>query len=292
MTHHLATLLPQAQSSGYAVGSFSPRYTPVIRPVLQAAQRFCSPLIVQISEKELERGGITLIEFAEEFRRQVASLRPTVPICLHLDHTRSFQVIREAVEAGFSSVMIDASALPFEENMALTAQVVEYAHARGVSVEAELGRIGDAGLVETDTDEELFTDPQEAARFVRETGVDALAVSVGTAHGVYTVRQPRIDLLRLAAIRALTPVPLVLHGGSGTPARLIHQAVSLPGGGISKINFATDLELALLVALRMERVPNVVLKSLQIARLAPALAAVQAVVEDKILNFLGSSYRA
>jgi ketose-bisphosphate aldolase len=239
----------------------------------------------------MERGGITPNEFSGEFYRQMKIIEPGVPVCLHLDHTRTLEGIWRAVESGFTSVMIDASALSLEDNIALTKEVVEYAHAHGVSVEAELGRIGTADFMETDIDEELFTDPQEAAFFAQETGVDALAVSVGTAHGVYTVRQPRIDIERLKAIRSLTPVPLVLHVGSGVPAELIRQAVAMPGGGISKINIATDLELALLEALQLARMPNRELVQLSDDALQPALDAVRAVVEDKIISYLGSQGR-
>lgn len=288
----LKHLLAAAQQNGYAVGAFSPRYTPVIRAILRAGQKLRSPLLVQVAQVELDRYGVSAAEFAESFRNQLAEEQTGVPVGLHLDHTQKFELIQEAIASGFTSVMIDASALSLEENITVTREVVAYAHAHGVSVEAELGRIGTADFMETDSDEELFTDPAEAERFVRETGVDALAVSVGTAHGVYTVRQPRVDAERLAAIRARTPVHMVLHGGSGTPAELIRNAIRLPGGGISKINIATDLELALLAALDCNRMTNQELvrtfaASAEAERLG--LQAVQAVVEDKIVNYLGSA---
>jgi fructose-bisphosphate aldolase class II len=147
--------------------------------------------------------------------------------------------------------------------------------------------------VETDKDEELYTVPEEAKRFVEETGVDALAVSVGTAHGVYVVRQPKVDYERLTAIRALTPVHLVLHGGSGVPPDMIAKAIHIPGGGVSKVNIATDLEIALLEALgRTERLSNAECKALPPEELAKGRAAVQAAVVDKITNFLGSAGKA
>src|ERR1051325_4450863 len=210
----LNPVLASAERGAYAVGSFSPRTTAMIQPVLHAGQARRSPLIVQISQKELTRYQITPLQFAEEFFAQLEEQRITVPVVLHLDHTKEIAIIQDAIAAGFTSVMIDASEKPFDENVAISREVVEYAHARGGSVEAELGRIGTTDFVETENDEEMYTKPDEAERFVRETGVDALAVSVGTAHGVYTVRQPKIDLARLYAIRALTPVHLVLHGGS------------------------------------------------------------------------------
>ena len=290
----LKHLLQTAERSGYAIGAFSPRYTPSIRAIFRAGQKLQSPLIVQIAQIELEWFNLTLREFAFDFWEQLDAERPSIPFCLHLDHTQDVDLIREAIAYGFTSVMIDASTYPLDDNITITRKVVEYAHARGVSVEAELGRIGAADFAEGESgDEELFTDPEEAEQFVHETGVDALAVSVGTAHGVYTVRTPRIDIERLKTIRARTPVHLVLHGGSGTPADLIRQAVCLPGGGISKINIATDLELGLLRALgRQERMTNANIKAFEAGKLEVGLAGVQAVVEDKIVNFLGSYHHA
>lgn len=289
----LTQILPAAERGGYAVGSFSPRTTAMIQPVLRAGQAERSPLIVQISQKELTRYQITPARFAEEFFAQLESECVTVPVVLHLDHTREFAIIESAIAAGFTSVMIDASEKPLEENIAQTREVVEYAHARGVSVEAELGRIGTTDFVETEQDEELYTRPEEAQRFVRETGVDALAVSVGTAHGVYTVRQPRIDLPRLRAIRALTPVHLVLHGGSGVPAEMMQAAIQLEGGGVSKINIATDLELAALTALRRDRyLTDAEMNALPEDQKTLARSAVEQTVTDKIIHFVMSQGRA
>jgi ketose-bisphosphate aldolase len=190
-------------------------------------------------------------------------------------------------------VMIDQSAKPLEENIAVSAEVVRLAHARNVSVEAELGKIGTTDFVETDEDEEHFTDPQEAMRFVSETGVDAVAVAVGTAHGHYTTRQPRVDLGRLRKIRELTPVHLVLHGGSGVPASMIHDAIQLPGGGISKVNIATDLEYAMLTALgRTERLTNAACRALPPGQLQMAQEAVERTVVEKIETCLLSAGKA
>jgi fructose-bisphosphate aldolase class II len=285
----LRELLPVAERGGYAVGAFSPRYTALIGAVLRAGQAARSPLIVQISQKELARYGITPAQFAGVFFERLTLDKITVPVALHLDHTKDFAIIAAAIAAGFSSVMIDASEQPLDENIARSRRVAEYAHGCGVAVEAELGRIGSADLVETDSDEELFTRPEEAQRFVEETGVDALAVSVGTAHGVYTVRQPRIDLERLRQIRARTPVPLVLHGGSGVPAEMMRAAIRLPGGGISKVNIATDLELAALAAVGREKyLLDAEMSALPVEQLAKAQAAVEQVVIEKIACFVGS----
>jgi ketose-bisphosphate aldolase len=286
----LKQILPAAERGRYAVGSFSPRTTAMIQPVLRAGQAARSPLIVQISQKELLRYQVTPARFAEEFFNQIEQECIHVPVVLHLDHTRDFAVIQDAISAGFTSVMIDASDKPLDENIDLSRQVVEYAHTRGVSVEAELGRIGTADFIETDSDEELYTKPAEAERFVHETGVDALAVSVGTAHGVYTVRQPRIDLSRLRAIRALTSVHLVLHGGSGVPAEMMQAAIQVEGGGVSKVNIATDLELAALTALSRENyLTDADMNALSPEEKALARRAVEQAVTDKIFHFVGSN---
>ena len=299
MNDHLSSLrtlkevLSVAERDGYAVGSFSPRTRAMIKPVLCAGQAARSPLIVQISQRELNRYQITPSQFAEEFFMQLEQEQITVPVVLHLDHTKELSVIQDAIAAGFTSVMIDASEKPLDENISMTREVTEYAHARGVSVEAELGRIGTTDFVETESDEELYTKPDEAERFVRETGVDALAVSVGTAHGVYTVRQPKIDLARLRAIRALTPVHLVLHGGSGVPAEMMQAAIQLERGGVSKVNIATDLELAALGALgRDSYLTDAEINALSPEEIAQARAAVEQTVTDKIQNFLRSDGRA
>jgi ketose-bisphosphate aldolase len=285
----LKKILEMAEKQHYANGSFSPRYTPMITAVLQAAKEMKSPLIVQISEKELIRYAITPAEFGAEFYKQIEELKITVPVVLHLDHTKGLPTIAAAIDAGFTSVMIDASEKKLEENISITKEIVEYAHARGVSVEAELGMIGTTDFVETDTDEELYTDPKEAAYFVKETKIDALAVSCGTAHGVYMVRQPKIDYERLQAIRALTPVHLVLHGGSGVPYEMMKKAINLPGGGVSKVNIATDLEVALLAALdREERMTDLECKALSSEQLAKGREAVKNIVIDKMTSFLGS----
>lgn len=288
----MAALLAAAEQGSYAVGAFSPRTTPMIAPILRAGEQARSPLLVQIAQVEFEWAGLTPAQFAEAFYAQVRLLNPTVPVGLHLDHTWNLDMIKEAIASGFTSVMIDASSKTLDENIAITRGVVEYAHPFGVSVEAELGRIFSADSMETESDEELFTDPLEAERFVRETGVDALAVSVGTAHGVYMVRKPRVDLERLQAIRALTPVHLVLHGGSGVPEDMLQAAIHLPGGGVSKVNIATDLELAMVAETGLPgRVTNAELLRQPPDVVARGQAAVQAVVVDKMVNFVGSSNR-
>jgi ketose-bisphosphate aldolase len=289
----LTEALAIAEKSHYATGSFSPRYIAMIAPVLQAGQKTESPLIVQISQKELERYGITPFEFADEFYAQVEKLAITVPVVLHLDHTKELNVIKDAIAAGFTSVMIDASEKPFAENVKITKEVVEYAHAKGVSVEAELGMIGTTDFIETDHDEELYTDPVEAAEYVKQTGVDALAVSCGTAHGVYMVREPKVDFERLMAIRELTPVHLVLHGGSGVPSEMVQKAFQLPNGGVSKVNIATDLEISFLKAIgREERMSNKECNQLPAELLKVGQDAVEETVTEKITQYLLSNNKA
>ena len=290
----LAELLPVAQREGYGIGSFSPRYPRMIAPILRAAQSLASPLIVQISQKDMTRCGVDAGDFAAAFFRELEDEKVTVPVALHLDHTHDTEVIERAIEAGFSSVMIDASDLPLAENEAKTRSVVEFGHARGVSVEGELGTIGAYTFSETDqTDGVAFTDPQEVRRFADETGVDALAVSIGTMHGVKPGMKVELDIERLAAIRAQTDVPLVLHGGSGLPAEAMKAAIRIPGGGVSKVNLATDLERAMLDALgSQERMVDEQIAALGPADLQRARDAVERVTREKIRHFLLSEGRA
>ncbi|MFH0067096.1 ketose-bisphosphate aldolase [Peribacillus sp. NPDC056705] len=286
----LTKVLAVATQNQFAVGSFTPRATKMVTPILRAAQEKKSAVIVQTSEREQERYGISLAEFSREFYRVIQEENITIPAVLHLDHTKDFNVISEAIEVGFTSVMIDASEQPFKKNIEITKKVVEYAHSRGVTVEAELGKIGTTDFIETDVDEELFTEPKEAKQFVEETGIDALAVSVGTSHGVYLVKNPRIDIERLIEIRALTSVPLVLHGGSGTPSEMIRNAIQIPNGGISKVNIATDIEHMMIKTLNRENyVTEKEWSELPTETLTLVQNAVQNVVKEKIENFLISS---
>lgn len=281
----LRDLLPAARRHGYAVPAFSVRYLACVRPVLQAARELGSPLLVEISQRELRAYDVTPADLRAEVERQ----RPDVPYGLHLDHSHDEDVLQAALDAGFTSVMIDASHLPFAENVRRSAQVVERARATGASVEAELGRITSTDRLETESDEELFTDPEEAEEFVRRTGCDALAVSVGTAHGVYPVKDPRIDFDRLEAIRRRIPdTPLVLHGGSGLPPETLQRAIR---HGIAKVNVATDLEFALLEALGRERMTSRELDGLDAASRGRGLQAVQRVAAEKIRAVLSASRR-
>ncbi|WP_099223038.1 class II fructose-bisphosphate aldolase [Listeria costaricensis] len=287
----LNDILPVAEDEKFGIGSFSPRYTLLIEPVLKAANDLASPLIVQISQKEFDRFYNNAAEFAEEFYRVLEAEEITVPVVLHLDHTKDVSVIEEAIAAGFTSVMIDASDQPFDANVKVTQEVVKLAHAKNVSVEAELGKIGTTDFIETETDEELYTDPSEAADFVEKTHVDALAVSVGTAHGVYKVKAPKVDCERLRAIRALTDVPLVLHGGSGVPPEMVKEAIQT--AHITKVNIATDLELAFLAAIGREKsLTDAESKALPAEMIEKGRKAVYAAVQEKIKHYLGSDQKA
>lgn len=284
---NLTNILKNAQKGGYAVGSFSPRYTKLIKPVITAAMKTNSPVIVQLSEKEIIRHEVDIKLFAEEFYRQIEKLNPQIPVVLHLDHTKTIDVIKKAIEVGFTSVMIDASECAFEDNVKITREVVDYARPFHVTVEAELGKIGTTDFVETDRDEELYTNPEESKEFVEKTSVDCLAVSVGTAHGIYTVRQPKIDYKRLTEINQLTSVPLVLHGGSGVPSEMVVKAAQLPTGGVSKVNIATDVELAMLKVVGREgHMKEAELNAYPADVIERAREAVEALVMDKMEHYL------
>lgn len=282
--------LPIAQSGQYGIGAFSPRNTVLIRAVMEAAQICRSPVIVQISANELRWFECTPQVFAEAF--YACARDYSVPVVLHLDHTRDPAIIHDAIDAGFTSVMIDASHLDFDQNVSMTRSVVAYAHERGVSVEAELGRILATDKLETEQDSLLYTIPAEAAAFVSLTGIDALAVSIGTAHGVYPVKDPRLDLARLAEIRRATSIPLVLHGASGLPAATVQQAIRMNEGGVSKINIATDLELEFQRVMKVSRMSNTAVAQLDPARLAVAADAVRDLVVLRMTDFLGSTGHA
>lgn len=287
----ILALYADAGKRGYALGSFSPRNTYLIPHVCRAAQNQKAPILVQISSNELRWFSLTARQFSDAFYKAVEDI--SVPVVLHLDHTYDPQTVFEAIDAGFQSVMIDGSKLPYEENIALTRQVVAYAHPRGVAVEAELGNIGGADKLETGGDEQLYTVPDQVPDFVARSGCDSLAVSIGTAHGVYPVKNPKIDIERLKQIRALVSTPLVLHGGSGLPQETVQRTIKLDGiGGIAKINIATDLELAFQKELGVGRMANADLLKLDPEALARGGEAVRALVENRIETYLFSSNMA
>ena len=227
-------LLTEARKGGYAVPSFCVWNAETLLAVMETAEKMRSPVIVMNGPGEL---GLLPPEIFAGMAREIVS-GFNVPTALHLDHGDSVELIRRAISSGYTSVMLDFSLRPFDENVRAMKEVVEIARSCGVTVEGEIGHVGkvDAVTLEGGGDSTL-TSPQEAEAFAGKTGVDALAVSIGNAHGQYT-RLPKLDFERLSAIGEAVEIPLVLHGGSGTPDADIRRAISL---GMAKINVATDL---------------------------------------------------
>lgn len=227
-------LLLDAQKNKYAVGAFNINNMEIVQAIMGAAEELNSPVIIQASQGGLQYAGVRYIAALGRLAGQDSH----VPVALHLDHGTDFKQITQCIRNGFTSVMIDASQSPLEENIKRTKKIVEIAHAVGVSVEAELGKIGGTeDDIIVDERDATFTDPNEAKMFVEETGIDSLAIAVGTAHGVYQ-GEPKIDFDRIKAIRELVDIPLVLHGSSGVPEESLKKAISL---GICKINIDTDI---------------------------------------------------
>jgi fructose-bisphosphate aldolase class II len=237
MITSMKPLLAAAQADRQAVGSFNVYSYETVRGVLEAGAKTGKPVIVAFGERYLENMGFdTLVGMCTTV---AAGL--DVEYAIHLDHCKSLDHVYQAIHAGFTSVMYDGSALPFAENATNTAAVVKVAHALGVSVEAELGSLasGTDSQESEDNDQQVYTDPAEAAEFVALTGCDALAVSIGTVHGAYK-GTPNIRLDILDGIRAAVDTPLVLHGGSGTPEDVIADCIR---GGITKINVNTEISM-------------------------------------------------
>ena len=233
----LKDILADARERAYAVPAFDCVEDVMVRTVLETAEELRAPVIVMCLAP---RPGSHDMAYVAGLVRSVADAH-TIPITLHLDHTSDLELIKKAVDHGFTSVMIDGSKEPLEKNVALTRAAVELAHPHGVSVEAELGHVGGHDLAETECAESVLTLPDEVVRFVAETDVDALAVSIGTAHGVYR-SLPSLSIDRLKELHACTTVPLVLHGGSGTPDDQIQESVR---NGICKINIYADNRIAM-----------------------------------------------
>lgn len=280
---NLSHILKRADEGGWAVGAFNCNNMEIVQAIMRAAAAENAPVILQASQGAIKYAGLDFI--VAMVRQAVAETR--VPVALHLDHGTSFGQVVRCLRAGFSSVMFDGSQLPFAENVAQSRRVVETAHLVGVSVEAELGRIGGTeDDIHVDEGDALFTDPEEAREFVAQTGVDALAVAVGTAHGRYK-GVPKLDFERLRAIRARVPVPLVLHGSSGVPGEAIREAVRL---GVSKVNIDTDIRQRFTDAVR--RVLAADPREIDPRRvLGPAREAATEVIREKIRLF-GSSGKA
>ena len=265
-------MFKKALEGGYAIGAYNVNNMEILQGIAEAAEETQSPIILQVSAGARKYANQTyLIKLVE-----AALATTTVPIALHLDHGADFEICKACIDGGFSSVMIDGSRFPLEENIKLTKQVVDYAHPRGVSVEAELGKL--AGVeddVKVHAKDSTYTDPEEAARFVKETGCDSLAVAIGTSHGAYKFSgEAKLDFERLAEIKKAVneavgyDYPLVLHGSSSVPAEFVAKCNKFGGQlpnaqgvpedmlnyaskhGVAKINIDTDLRLAMTSTIR------------------------------------------
>ncbi len=279
----MAQLLLDAQQGQYAVGAFNCNNMEIVQAIVSAAEAEKSPVIVQASQGAIKYAGIEYIAAMTRLAAEQAS----VPVALHLDHGTSFAQIMSCVRNSFTSVMIDGSKLPLEENIALTNKVIEAVRPLGISVEAELGKIGGTEDDITVSEKEaLFTDPAEAERFVSETKVDALAIAIGTAHGQYK-GVPELDFQRLTEIRRRVNVPIVLHGSSGVPDEAIQKAISL---GVCKVNIDTNIREAFVAAARKVMVDHP--QEIDPRKmLGPAREATIAIIREKIRLF-GSSGKA
>lgn len=298
-------MFKKAYEGGYAIGAFNVNNMEIVQGIVDAAKEEQSPLILQVSAGARKYAKhIYLVKLVE------AALEDTgLPIALHLDHGDDFEICKSCIDGGFTSVMIDGSKHDFETNVALTKKVVEYAHAHGVVVEGELGRLAgvedDVNVSEKDA---LFTDPDQAAEFVERTGVDSLAIAIGTSHGAYKFKgEPYLDFERLEKVGKLLPgFPIVLHGAStvlpefvekcnkfggsipgaqGVPEEILRKAASM---SVCKINIDTDLRLAMTASIREFFVNN---PSEFDPRkyLGPARDAIKGMVQHKIKDVLGSS---
>lgn len=237
-------ILGVANEHGFAVPAFNAGSGQLLNAVMEACEEAQSPVMIAIHPDELSF-------LTDSFVDQVKFLgnHSKVPVCIHLDHGASYEQVIHAIQLGFTSVMIDASHLSFEENIAITKKIVAAAHPVGVSVEAELGTIGDTGnTVEGGVTEVIYTDPEVAKDFIAQTDVDSLAVAIGTAHGIYPKNlDPKLRLDILEDIAGRVDIPLVLHGGSSNPDDEIRTAVTM---GINKINISSDIKIVFANKLR------------------------------------------
>jgi fructose-bisphosphate aldolase, class II len=275
--------LPRAKEEGFAVGQFNMNNLEYVQAITAAGEEVRSPFIFGASEGAIRYMGLNQVVALA----RIAAEESGLPIALHLDHGSSFEMVVKCIRAGFSSVMFDGSHYPLEENIRLTQKVVEVAHAVGVSVEGELGTIGG---VEDDLDvaaeDAALANPDDAIRFWQETGVDAMAIAVGTAHGMYKgVPKIRYDIIE--KVSQNIAVPIVLHGGSGVPDASVQKAISL---GVGKINVNTENQVA-----STERVREMLTKDPAMIDprkyLGPARAAIKEVVIGKMRLF-GSAQQA
>lgn len=229
-------MLLRAQAGHYAVGAFNVENMEMVMAVVQAAEESRAPVIMQTTPSTVKYAGLDYYLAMAK----AAAERATVPVAMHLDHGDSFELAMQALRTGYTSIMIDGSHDSFEDNIALTRRVTDACAPSGVPVEAELGKVGGKEDDLEGGDGNPFTDPQQAKEFVERTGVDSLAVAIGTAHGLYK-GVPKLDFDRLSAIRELVSIPLVLHGASGVPDEAVRESICR---GICKVNFATELRIA------------------------------------------------
>ncbi|MGM9943953.1 MAG: class II fructose-bisphosphate aldolase [Lysinibacillus sp.] len=276
-------MLIKAKAEKYAVGQFNINNLEFTQAILQAAQAENSPVILGVSEGAGKyMGGFVAV--VHMVKGLIASYNITVPVAIHLDHGSSFEKCKEAIDAGFTSVMIDASHHSFEENVRITKEVVEYAHARGVSVEAELGTVG--GEEDGVTGGIIYADPAECKALVEQTAIDCLAPALGSVHGPYK-GEPKLGFAEMEQIGNETGMPLVLHGGTGIPDEQIQRAISL---GTAKINVNTENQIAATKVIR--EVLNNDQKVYDPRKyLAPAREAIKETVIGKMRVF-GSSQKA
>lgn len=302
-------MFQKAYAGKYAVGAFNVNNMEIVQGIVEAAKAEKAPLILQVSAGARKYASQVYLKHLVSAAVEDA---PEIPIALHLDHGDSFEICKECIDSGFTSVMIDASKHPLKENIRITKQVVEYAHARGVVVEAELGKLaGIEDAVHVSDRDATFTDPEEAVRFVAETGCDSLAIAIGTSHGAYKFKgDPQLDFARLEIItKKLTGFPLVLHGAStvvpefvalcnqyggaipgakGVPEEMLARAAQF---GVCKINIDTDLRLAMTGTIRKVLQENPGDFDPR-KYLAPARTAIQEMVTHKMRNVLGCSGKA
>lgn len=301
-------MFKKAYEGKYAVGAFNVNNMEIVQGIVDAAKLEQAPLILQVSAGARKYAKhIYLVKLVEAALADSGDL----PIALHLDHGDTFELCKDCVDGGFTSVMIDGSKYPFEENIALTKKVVEYAHAKGVVVEAELGKLaGVEDAVNVAAHDATFTDPDQAVEFVERTGVDSLAIAIGTSHGAYKFKgTPYLDFERLDKISNMMPnYPLVLHGASTVMPEFVQKCNefggSVPGAqgvpedmllragksGVCKINIDTDLRLAMTACIREEFVKN---PSEFDPRkyLGPARTAITKMVQHKMKDVLNCSHR-
>ena len=275
----LEEILKDAESRKYGVGLFNMLNLEMARAIIDAAEAERSPLILGVAEVHLPH---IPFEYASLIMNHIAK-NATVPVCLHFDHGTDYNKILAAIKAGFTSVMYDGSALPYEENIANTREISKVAHALGCSVEAELGHVGGGEGGTDDGHEEQYTNVEQVNDFIRRADIDALAVAIGTAHGQYKTK-PKLDINRLAQIYAISEKPLVLHGGSGLSDDDFKNTIA---NGIRKVNICTEMCLAEAKAYAVAHEAGASFElSLDVAK-----ATVQQVVQSKMRLF-GSSNKA